>query len=182
MLIFHRHILIVWLFFSGSLFKAEANFNEVFFGAEADFSGVVFEGKTDFNKAVFEKRANFLDAKFSQTLDLSQVHFKHTALFYGITLPDTLILTDAQLYNTNLELNEVQLKPEKTTCFINLEGTDLSQITLDYRYFTLYFNTTASPTYQKQCYQHFMQQFLANEEEESYQKMKKEYEAITWKE
>ncbi|WP_133126856.1 pentapeptide repeat-containing protein [Legionella nagasakiensis] len=113
--------------FIDASFAGHANFNEASFAGEANFGRTIFQGDVTFNRATFKEFASFSYAQFH-----GHVSFNHTELPKHLDF--SYVTTIRNIINFN-NINELYNYKTK----INLVGTDISKLKLDYSFFSLHF-------------------------------------------
>jgi len=114
------------------------------------FDNSVFNGTASFIFSQFDQDVYFNNCHFSNYLDLSNLTIrKHSTIhFDSATLPDTIDFSNNRLIDTiidftrcSLDATSVPANPYKQfkKYYINLAGTQISKIRIDYVHFRLYF-------------------------------------------
>jgi uncharacterized protein YjbI with pentapeptide repeats len=136
-----------------------ADFHQAKFNSTADFYQAEFHSTADFSEAKFNSTADFTDAQFRSKADFGRAEFKSGAVFKNTHLPDTLDFSRVKIKD-EIDFTYAILDPDKKSknkeykCQINLLGSDLSKIKINYELFHLYFpkgtrNEDKISTYEK---------------------------------
>ena len=123
----------------------------------------------------------FYNCRIGKKLDLSECRFdsmSHLILYTSI-LPDTLDLTNAKLTGT-IDLTNAKLGDQDSPCQINLIGTDIDKIKIQYGNFHLYIpDSIKTDKYSKDIvsatYEALLNNFQKNGYRDSYKKLNIEY-------
>ncbi len=136
--------------FRDTKFQGTSNFVESVFAQKADFDSAHFSGKVDFSKAgfrkasfkkaVFESEVSFKDARFRDTLNFNHASFKGNVFFNSETrLPDYIDFSYVEWIEKTIDFTGCKSNT-KGVVKINLTGTDISKIKIDYLHFRLCFD------------------------------------------
>ncbi len=181
--------------FSGSVsfkdaqFNFVADFNHCRFDSFTNFQGAIFLSKADFNNTYFPVTADFGHANFDSVVDFEHATFGKALLlnnlgktptgkalfaFNKAVLPDTidfsgdsLICCKMDLLSTNLDSNKVH--------YINLCGSNISMLRMDYVHFRLFFPSQTDTKYIIGIYEDLLKNFRDLNDMESYQALESEY-------
>jgi uncharacterized protein YjbI with pentapeptide repeats len=136
-----------------------AYFHQAKFNSKADFYHAEFHSTADFSEAKFNSTADFTGTQFRSTAHFGGAEFKSGAVFKNTHLPDTLDFSKVKFKDeidfTYAILDSVKKSKNKEyKCQINLLGSDLSKIKINYELFHLYFpkgtrNEDIISTYEK---------------------------------
>lgn len=125
--------------FLESHFKKAVDFNGVYFKNEAFFVLTKFDDTVSFWQTDFRKVAHFNSAIFSNIAFFSMVKFEDGADFGGAILPDTLYFYDVTEIGKEIDLTSGILPPKNKVCYINLTGSNIEKIRINYDQFKLFF-------------------------------------------
>lgn len=147
--------------FEDAEFKGPVRFRNARLFGECDFSDVVFEKRAEFDSTYFDKKTDFSEASF-HSVSFKKAEFNSEVSFKDTYFSDTLSFNHASFRGNVFFNSETRLPPyvdfsyvdwiEKTIDFtgcktannqmvrINLIGTDISKVKIDYLHFRLDFN------------------------------------------
>jgi hypothetical protein len=164
--------------FRQSNFNRQTTFIEVQFKSNVDFSGSKFNEALIFHSTEFDTIANFSFVTFNNIANFSFSFFKDGALFYNTLLPDTLNFKWIRFYKRydNIDLTLAHIKPN-AKCYINLIGSDINKININYINFKLYFDETDSVFIKEksELYTSLLDKFKKNKENQSFENLFIEY-------
>ena len=97
-----------------------------------NFSSYKFTGDVRFLRCTFKKTVDFSEATLGKVVDLTGSTFKAGIDFTSTRLPHKLILKNINLEGDNDTLDFTRIVPTYAGCAIDLQGTDISKVKLDY--------------------------------------------------
>ncbi|KTD23467.1 Uncharacterised protein [Legionella lansingensis] len=160
--------------FSRTRFATIVDFMDVDFAKNAVFNDVTFGERAGFARVIFNSDVNFSRAKFGKVANFSFSRFRGNTLFYNTQLPDYLDFSHIMEIAQPIELNNINKTIEKIT-YINLIGTDISKVKLDYNFFTLYFPSEANDSQIRDVYENLLKVQKDNEFTDGYKKLSVEF-------
>ncbi|HEC66325.1 MAG TPA: pentapeptide repeat-containing protein [bacterium] len=184
--------------FRDTWFGSESYFDAARFNSDADFRDAQFDSKADFYGAQFGSVADFGDAKFGSVADFRRVQFDLLADFFGTQfnslayfsyaqfnsdtdfinaiLPDTLLFLMITTIAKEIDLTVTKLDSGKTVCFIDLTGSNIEKLKLDYGKFNLYWSRSfTSRTEKRNIYERLLRKFQLDGFLESFELLSIEY-------
>lgn len=156
-------------------FKKYTDFDGVYFKNEAFFVKTIFFDVVSFDQTDFRKVVHFNDVAFSNVAYFNMVNFTEGVDFGGAVLPDTLYFRYVSEIGKEMDLTSCVLNPEKKVCYLNLVGSNIDKIRINYDQFKLYFlqrDTENEITY---VYQKLLKKFQDDGFTDSYQKLDVEF-------
>ena len=165
--------------YAGQRFYRDVQFTNTKFYEASNFSKTRFHGRVRFINCYVKKTLDFSGATFRKTVDLSGTTFRMGADFTHARLPQKLILRDLNLKDCKGAIDLSKVRP-RGRCSINLLGTDLNKVKLNYAYFKLSFEgfegtSEALLDTQKQIYKALLRQQKALMFHQGYSKLSKEF-------
>jgi len=165
--------------YAGKRFYRDIQFTNTRFYEASNFSKARFHGQVSFINCYIKKTLDFSGATFRKTVDLSGTTFRMGADFTQARLPRTLILRDLNLKDCKGTIDLSKVRPGGRHA-INLLGTDISKVKLNYAYFKLSFagfegTTDALLNAKKQVYTDLLRQQKVLGFHQGYQKLSKEF-------
>lgn len=154
----------------GKVFYKDISYQKANVEGTVNFAGYRFTRDVRFLQCTFGKTVNFSKTNFGKVVDLSRSTFKAGIDFTGARLPRKLILKNLKLEGNNdtLDLTKAVLTDE--VCEIDLQGTDISKIKLDYRLgFKLLFSDDGKIEFTKQQKKEIFQDLLAQQKRLGFQ-------------
>ncbi|AHE67728.1 hypothetical protein Loa_02186 [Legionella oakridgensis ATCC 33761 = DSM 21215] len=154
--------------FIDASFAGDANFNETYFDGKTNFSRAIFQGDVTFNRAVFKEFASFSYAQFR-----GHVSLNHTELPKYFDFSYVTNIRDVINFNNSNDLYSYETS-------INLIGTDISKLRLDYSFFSLYFPEDTSDTDIRNVYEDLIKLQKDYGYDAGYKKIMIEYNTYTY--
>lgn len=154
--------------FKNSRFTGFASFGGTNFITKASFIGLIFDGDASFDNAEFYKKVSFKNTVFN-----GNVSFIHT------TLPDELDFSHVKSKHI-IDFTDSLTPKLADRCKINLLGTDLGKIKMNYTNFILYFPKNTPEGEIGVVYQKLLNSFKQNGDITSYTKLFEEYSAYKY--
>ena len=164
--------------FNHCRFNSSAHFEGATFSSKADFNNAYFAGNADFSHATFDSVANFEHASFGNSLLLNHlgktVAAKTQFLFDNAILPDTIDVSDDSTIRFEMDLLTTKLDSTKVH-YINLSGSSISMIRLDYIHFRLFFPPHSDKESIIGTYEALLKKFRDLNDTRSYEILEKEF-------
>lgn len=139
------------------------------------------KGDRFYTGTIFYDDLIFISDTITGKIDLSYTEFENNGrlLYMDSTLPDTLDMSNMKL-SGKVDLSKAYPSLDGEKCEINLIGTDVSKINMDYTYFHLYIpeNIEGKSNYINLVsitYKSLLDKFEKNNYQESYETLDKEY-------
>lgn len=121
------------------IFNGKSSFIQSIFNGRSIFTESDFKNSVSFYGATFNSSASFEFTKFDSLANFGDCKFNFGPNFYGIRLPQYLDLSFVQIMNGEIDLSTSNPQKNGYKCWINLTGTDINKIKLQYKFFKLWF-------------------------------------------
>lgn len=152
--------------FTDVAFLGPANFSQVKITSRSYFVDANFDDKvsfnetnfghtTDFTHTIFKRSVDFSNAKFGQTAVFSRSEFYGEVNFDNTYMPDYLDFSYIQKINTPINMNAIQNQFNRIRQ-INLVGTNIKKLILDYSLYKLHFPPDTSDSLIMGVYQNLI--------------------------
>jgi len=162
-------------------FKAPVDFEMIFFKNVLYFKQAKFDSAVSFVCSIFLKNVYFSDAVFSKRLEFTYAKFIDGADFSGMVLPDTLDFDVVTEITKELDLTSTRLSFNNKVCYINLSGSDIDKIRINYNQFKLFFKKIDTDNDITSVYQKLLNKFKSDGQDESYQRLDIEFQKYKYK-
>ncbi|WP_419660989.1 pentapeptide repeat-containing protein [Desulfosarcina variabilis] len=130
--------------FLRSHFNNEVTFRESIFKTDANFSETTFKNKTNFSLASFLGKVDFSYSTFlSRSVDFSSSMFYNSIIFYKTKMPNEINF-DGVSIEKEIDFTSIGNHVEDDKCLINLYGTTIDKIRLNYQQIKLQFEPKLS--------------------------------------
>ena len=160
-------------YIDGNTFHGNVSFLRATFEAEVSISNS-FKAFADFTGTVFDSTVRF-SGRFDKNASFKQASFGGKVSFDRVVLPDTLYFSDIRQIEEEIDLTYATLDSSRQVCVIDLYGTDISKLRLDYAHFQIIRGTD----YPKNHISHVYEQILKMQRDmgflDGYEKADKEY-------
>jgi len=169
--------------YSGQAYHRIVQFQRTGLTSNSNFSKSVFYDPVRFLNCYVEQKLNLSDATFKLSLNLSGSRFAAGIDFTKTHLPRVLILKNVELPES---IDLTRIIPTEEACWIDLRGTNMSKVKLDYRHFRLFFadrfnREYASDAEIKRVYKDLLAQQKKLGFVEGYEKLSKEFARVSAK-
>lgn len=131
--------------FASSEFHWAANFTKTEFHWAVDFSSAVFRSTIKFDGTNFYDKVNFQNVEFKQVPEFVHTYFMESVSFEGVKVPGKMLFIDVDI--SDFKASSIDLRGIDTgdkPCYIDLRGTDVRKVILDYAKFQVYFDSNYS--------------------------------------
>ena len=156
-------------------FKAPADFSHITCKNVMFFRDTKFDSSVFFKKAIFQKKVYFVGATFSTNANFGLSEFLDGAHFENTNLPDTLYFNNVTTITKELDFTVANFDSTRRICFINLTGSDIDKIRINYDQFKLFFAETDTDNQISSVYQRLLKKFQTDGYLDSYQKLDIEF-------
>jgi|GEM_PF-4884858 len=123
--------------FIGSIFQ-DLTLNDAKFSGETRFDECVFANSLTIKNTSIAKDINFQNAQLGNHVVFDGIESEGFFQFNGVVLPDTLELKNLDL-TLPLDFDNANFS-KNNHCLVNLENVNISDLWLDFRFFTLWFS------------------------------------------
>jgi hypothetical protein len=172
--------------FSSAVFQDDAIFKDVKFNNNASFSSAVFQDDAIFQDVKFYGKVDFFGVEFKQVPKFINTNFVEGVSFKGVKVPNKMLFIEVDISDTKSGIIDLSgIDTGGKLCYIDLRGTNVRKVMLDYTKFQIYFDSDFKAikgndtTYIKKMYEDLIFQQYTYDFQEGYQKAVKEYKA--WK-
>jgi hypothetical protein len=124
-----------------------------------DFTNSKFNKYTSFKKSKFTGKIFFEKSFFTTIVDFSYTTYSKGANYNDAILPDSLDFSNVNIDKEEIDFRNSKLADGKSHCYINLIGTDINKIKIDYNKFLLWIPSNANPDQVYRIYEDLLRQF-----------------------
>lgn len=156
-------------------FKAPVDLNAVYCKNKVFFINTKFDSLASFFLTIFQKKAHFNSAVFSDVVIFQFTQFTEGADFEGATLPDTLYFNKVSEIGNQIDFSSARLNSNKNICYINLTGSNIDKIRINYDQFKLFFLNSDTENEITSVYEKLLKKFHDDGFADSYQKLDIEF-------
>jgi hypothetical protein len=135
----------------------------------------VFKGNVYFSAASFYSDLRLAGTNFEKNLIFRGALFNGFVFTNDMGLPDTLDFSQVQRVEKRIDFTQGKLQPGKRFCYINLTGSDVSKVRLNYDIFRLTFDLDASDGDKCSVYEGLLSNFEQDGFAQSYKILDIEY-------
>ena len=160
--------------FNYANFHGRALFVNAKFYRNVSFEQASFHDTTDFSYSTFYSNLLLTKASFQKTLSFANAQFHGLVVFDEVKLPEYLDFSNVTHINQPISFKKITPEYNKIIK-INLVGTEVTKIILDYSFFSLYFPEEASPASIQNVYQSLLKVQQDNGFENGYKKLRIEF-------
>lgn len=154
--------------FTGTALREGVSFYQATFQGAVSFRGAELLGEADFSSAQFHGAVDFSRTRFQDKLSLAEAYFGGPVTFSNAHLPATLDLSGLTDINGVIDLTKASPPSGGQKCRVNLVGSDIDKINIDYDRFELFFPPDTSPRDILDVYEGLLSNFKKRGQEKSY--------------
>lgn len=142
---------------------------------EGIFNQCLFEKPANFSHMHIEKSLSFNNSSFLEGLNLSESTINGALTFNNTDILKSLDLSFLNTPSQIIDLTPIKTSSNNQTIAINLLGTDLQKIKMNYAYFTLFFPFGTQDSEKEKIYNGLLKNFKGSGDTLSYKRLLAEY-------